>query len=127
MIEREREGFIRFGFVKQGVCDEDLDYESTYCILDDANVDWEKPVKYEKFKRDRRRDMEFDIVRPGNVDSTGKGTYGTYSWRRKSDREKPMNEKLCGRTAELWKTPASSETGELMACWKFRMPLPDID
>jgi hypothetical protein len=127
MIERGREGFIRFGFVKQDVCDEGLDYASTYCNLDDANVDWEKPAKCEKFKRDRHRDMEFEIVGPGNVDSTGKGTYGTYSWRRTSDREKPTDEKFCGRTAELWNTPASSETGELMAYWKFRMPRTDCD
>jgi len=85
------------------------------------------PVRCEKFKRDRHRDMEFDVVGPGNVDSTGKWTYGTYSWRRASDRKKPTDEKFCGRAAELWHTPASSETGELMAYWKFRIPYPDVD
>jgi hypothetical protein len=59
--------------VKQGFCDEDLDYISTYCFMDNANIDWEKLVKCEKFKRDRHRDVKFEIVGPGNVDSTGKG------------------------------------------------------
>jgi hypothetical protein len=117
MIERGREGFICFGFVKRDFCDEGLDYVSTHCNLDDATVEWGMPVRCGKFKRDRHRDMEFDIVGLGNVDSTGKGTYGTYSWRRTSDREKPTDEKFCGRTAELWNTPTSSETGELMAYW----------